>query len=84
MSEFDEQVMSDRSPYKLLLWCRFKDDIYEPWIHGLDALETFTAWINSINPSIQFTCKPEVEGVEFLDTYIYTSEGKLQTRVHSK
>ena len=84
MSEFDEIVMSDLSPYKLLLWCRFKDDVYEPWMHGLDALEIFTAWLNSINPHIQFTCKVAVEGVEFLDTYVYTSEGKLQTRVHSK
>ena len=84
MSEIDEKVMSDESPYKLMLWARFRDDVYEPWIHGLDAVEEFTTWLNSLNPSIQFTCKAAVEGVEFLDTFVYSAAGELHTRVYSK
>ena len=84
MNHFDKLINSEDAPYKLNLWARFRDDTYEPWTHGEEALHTFTTWMNTLSPSIKFTVKYSREGIEFLNTFVYTNNGRLQTKIYSK
>lgn len=86
MSRYDRLVMSDSNPCKKpLVWARYRDDIYDPWPHGETELLKFTAWLNSICESIQFTVSYSIgNGVEFLDTCIYDRDGVLHTDLYSK
>ena len=86
MSYFDEMVFSESNPCKKpLFWLRFRDDIYDPWPHGEAELLKFSDWLNTLNDNIKFTlCYKIGEGIEFLDTYIYDRDGKLETRLFSK
>ena len=49
-----------------------------------DYIPEFTAHINNIDPNIQFTNEPEVEGsIPFLDVKIYIQEdGSTRTTVY--
>ena len=70
---------------KLPFYKRYRDDIYIPWVYGLEALQRFSTWLNSIHYKLKFTMsEPSLEGTEFLDTYIYNVGHKLHTKVHSK
>ena len=73
MSHFDTLVNSESNPHKKpLFWLRYRDDIYDPWVHGEQELLDFTDWLNTLHPNIQFTLSYKTgEGIEFLDTYIY-------------
>ena len=71
--------------YLPLLWARFRDDIYTPWTHGLDKLHEFHRWLNTLLPGIEFTMTtPSLEGVVFLDTYVYMKDNILHTKCYSK
>ena len=59
--------------------------IYDPWPHGEAELLKFTDWLNSLNDHIKFTVSYKLGGgIEFLDTYIYDRDGKLETSLYSK
>ena len=71
--------------FKPAFWARFHDDICIPWTHGLEKLEEFKLWQNDQVPGIKFTMeKPSENGIEFLDTFIYSKNGKLHARTYSK
>ena len=60
------------SGVELHFYVRYRDDMYIPWVHGLELLQSFATWLNSIHESLQFTMSsPSLEGTEFLDTFIY-------------
>ena len=63
MNKIDGIVMGSTAPYLLNMWVRFRDDTYEPWTHGEEALKEFTTWINTISPHIKFTVKYSREGI---------------------
>ena len=65
-------------------WARLRDDIYMPWVDTLENLELFKIWLNSIHPSLKFTFTISREGVEFLDTYVYSIGHKIYTKIYSK
>ena len=67
-----------------IFWGRFRDDIYMPWIHGLEELMLFKEWINTIHPSLKFTFEYSENGVEFLDLFIYTKDSEIHTKLYSK
>ena len=69
-----------------ILWARFRDDVYLPWIGTLEELDMFVKWVNNIHPSIQFTYStPSTTGTEYLNMFVYTDEnGLIQTKSHSK
>ena len=71
---------------ELPFYARFRDDIYIPWVYGLEMLLRFNTWLNEIHPNLKFTMsKPSLEGTEFLETFIYHNENNiLHTRVYSK
>ena len=54
-------------------------------VHGLELLQSFATWLNSIHESLQFTkSSPSLEGTKFLDTFIFNKGYKLNTKVYSK
>ena len=55
-----------------------------PWVHGEEDLLSFKEWINTIHPSLKFTFEYSVDGIEFLDLFIYTKDGEIQTKLYSK
>ena len=85
MSEIDNIVHSSNNPHKKPTnWLRYRDDIYETWMGTEQELLEFTDWLNTLNPSIQFTVAYSENGIEFLDTFIYDTDGTLQTKIFSK
>ena len=73
------------SGVELPFYVRYRDDMYIPWVHGLELLQSFATWLNSIHKNLQFTMSsPSLEGTEFLDTFIYNKGYKLHTKVYSK
>ena len=77
LTEHSQQGPDDPS----LLWAPFRDDIYTPWVEELEKLNAFHEWLNNFHPDLRFEMsEPSLEGVEFLDTYVYTKDGKIQTK----
>lgn len=52
-----DKVATSRGPFVPNNWWRYRDDIFEIWTHGYEALGTFTNFINSIYPSIEFVVR---------------------------
>ena len=69
---------------KPIFWGRFRDDIYMPWVGTLEELMEFIEWLNSIHPSLKFTVTYSRDGVEYLDLFIYSINGKIHTKLYSK
>ena len=87
MNALDEKVHDkiNGPPVIPILFARFRDDIYIPWIHGIDMLQSFLLWLNEFHPNIKFTMSnPSTEGTEFLETYVYIKNGNLCTKSYSK
>ena len=86
MSSFDNLVTNNTSfTENLKLWLRFRDDIFAPWIGTVDELNTFTEWLNSINPKIKFTLESySTSNINYLDCVVFKDEGKLCTKMYHK
>ena len=67
-----------------LLWARFRDDIYLPWTHSEEKLYELLEFLNTRLPGIKFTVEHSSDGIAFLDTFIYSRNGKIHTRIYSK
>ena len=51
-----------------IFWVREVDDVYCLWQHGYENIPIFLAYLNSINPKIQWTMEMEQEGcLPFVD-----------------
>ena len=59
----DQKIHSeDEGPEcKPVSWSRFRDDIYTPWIYGLQALIIFFEWLNTLHPTIKFTMNHSID-----------------------
>ena len=89
ISYIDDLIFSDGedAPRTVpVIWARFRDDVYLPWIGTLEELYDFVKWLNNIHPNIQFTMStPSTEGTEFLNMFVYTDEeGLIQRKPWSK
>ena len=66
-------------------WSRFRDDVYIPWTKTVEELMEFMDWLNNIHTSLKFTVCHSVEGIEFLDLFVYCDENNnLCTKLYSK
>ena len=82
-----DQLINNNKDFTIALWCRFKDDIFCPWIMSLEKLYEFNAWINSLHPKIKFTmnfANNPVEGIEYLDTRVYIKDSLIHTTLYTK
>ena len=79
-----DKIATTQGPYAPNNWWRFRDDIFEIWTHGVEALESFTNFINSIYPSIEFVVRSSESKLEFLDVLVHLHEGEIYTDVYSK
>ena len=84
MNYIDEQVMNGEWPqeFRPLIWARFRDDIYLPWTYGEPKL--FELLLNTRLPGIEFTVEHSYEGIAFLDTFVYSKNNKIHTKIFSK
>ena len=66
--KIDCEVMEGQWSHPPILWARFRDDVYIPWTHGPELLETFLKWLNTRLPGIKFTIESSEHGTVFLQT----------------
>ena len=85
MAHFEENfVYSLPATEQPLIWLRYIDDIFCLWPHGLDALATFSQYLNSCHPKIKFTCNSSPNSIDFLDVTVHLREGRLTTELFTK
>ena len=82
----DEQAMNGEWPqeFRPLIWARFRDDIYLPWTLGESKLYELLEFLNTRLLGIEFTVEDSHEGIAFLDTFIYSKNNKIHTKIFSK
>lgn len=68
----------------ILGWWRFIDDIFVIWTGNTSQLNTFHAFLNQIDQSIQFTLTYSHEKIQFLDTEISLRDGTLHSDLYFK
>ena len=65
-------------------YCRYIDDIFFIWEHGLDSLIKFSDHCNSYHSSIKFTMDHSKSNLPFLDVSINLNNGNITTSVYVK
>ena len=84
MSVFERALLSGtcNQPFS---WLRYIDDIFVIWTHGEAKLKEFLSYINSLNPSIQFTSDYSRDCVNFLDVSVSVDlNGSIATDLYVK
>ena len=74
MTRLEERLL-EASPYKLLIWMRFIDDVLFIWVHGEEELESFINYLNSSHETIKFTSEQSRDSISFLDVQVSVGEG---------
>ena len=54
------------------------------WTHGNEKLDSFIAYLNSIQPTIKFTSERSTTSIPFLDVKILLVNGKIETDLYCK
>ena len=85
LSPLDSKIMECQEITTPEFYGRYRDDIYITWTESLEKLDQFLLWLNQYHPKLKFTMStPSTEGTEFLDLFIYSKNGKLETRTYCK
>jgi hypothetical protein len=71
-------------PIKPLYFFRYLDDIFFIWPADLQSLKDYEQFLNSLIPNIKLTFEFSQKQIPFLDTLIYVSNNKIQTRTYFK
>ena len=80
-----ERNMLNQYPIKPSIWPRYVDDIFLIWNDSEDKLKDFLAYINTVNPAIQFTHANSTKSVNFLDVIVtLTNDGTISTDLYTK
>ena len=79
-----DKIAVTQGPYRPNNCWRFRDDIFDLWHHGFEALHEFTDFINNIYPTIKFVLRYSTDQLEFLDVMISLNQGHITTDVFSK
>ena len=84
LSIFEHNMLNQYS-IKPSIWLRYVDDIFMIWNDSEDKLKDFLAYINTVNPAIQFTHAHSYESVNFLDVLVtLTNDGTISTDLYTK
>ena len=77
--------MLNHYPTKPSIWPRYVDDIFMIWNDSKDKLMDFLAYINTVNPAIQFTHAHSCKSANFLDVLVtLTKDGTISTDSYTK
>lgn len=84
-----EQAFLNTQTYKPLTWIRYIDDIFAPWTHGEEKLQTFLHDLNDFHPNIKFTYETDQDKATYLDIDMYKGtrfrqQGILDIKTHFK
>ena len=85
-----DEVITTQGPFKPEHWCRFRDDCFDIWTQGQDALIIFTDFLNTIGQTLGWKTKLKFEvkfdeiKLDFLDTSLHLVDGRLEVDVFSK
>ena len=73
LGKLEEEQITNNDNYKnnIKFYKRFLDDIFLIWKGTLFELNLFLEFINTIHPTIKFTCQYSINEINFLDTTIY-------------
>jgi len=86
MAKFERDALA-KCPLKPYFYCRFLDDVYMIWTHGIEAFHEFLDIFNSHQPPIKFKAEIHNTSVNFLDTTTFKDpeeERQLLTKVYFK
>ena len=83
MAELEENFLSGY-PYNPLAYCRYIDDIFIIWFHGLDLLHNFINSINKQHSNIIFTSNTSTTSVNFLDVTIDLHGDHISSKTYTK
>ena len=67
-----------------LLWKRYIDDVFCLFTGSIDQVNDFVTYLNTCDPSIQFTHEASQESLSFLDTVVHLTNNELHTDLHCK
>ena len=84
MGLFEQVNIMPKIKDLILLYVRYIDDIFFVWKGTEQELLKFFAEVNAIHPTIKFDYEFSKNSVNFLDTKISLSGGKLSTSVFTK
>ena len=77
--------MLNQYPIKPSIWLRYIDDIFMMWNESEDKLKDFLAYINTVNPAIQFTHTYFLKSVNFRNVLVtITNDGNISTDLYTK
>ena len=75
-----ERNMLNQNPIKPSIWLRYVDDIFMTWNYSEVKPKDILAYINTVNPAIQFTHAHSFKSVNFLDVLVtLTNDGTIST-----
>ena len=83
MADLEENFLSGY-PCKPLAYCRYIDDIFIIWSHGLDLLHNFTNRLNKQHSGIIFTSNISTTSVNFVYVTIDLHGGHISTKTYTK
>lgn len=85
MADMEETSIYTSNHFEHVLgWWRFIDDVFLIWTNGVNELEQFHLYLNSIDPDVQFTMSWCPHCLQFLDTKVFLTGNQLSTGLHKK
>ena len=89
--EFFEEELVKLFPAQPAFWCRFVDDIFCIWPHGMDDFQSFLNGLNELVPSINLSAEWESKNISkgtatlpFLDILVHRSPMGVKFSVFRK
>ena len=83
MGLIDENAKFGGAVKPMLLW-RYRDDVFDIWIHDLPKLLEFTEYINSLYPTIKFELVYSEHTLNVLDLTLHLQDGFISTDIYRK
>jgi len=77
-------IIHEKGSLKPLLWQRYRDDTFDHWTQGLPKLLEFTAYINSLYPTIKFELVYSESFLHVLDLTLHRKDGLIGFNTYSK
>ena len=81
MGEFEQQFLQTQNKLPLVWW-RYIDDVFAIWTHGVPCLNVFLRELNNYHTTIKFTADWSAHEVTFLDTQVYSKNGRVETQTY--